>query len=370
MTTPTRTDDRADPSTGRDTLSAASGEGEGSTDLQPSSPSLSEPEDAALDAYTYGLLDPRIGAAGDNMPLLGATTLGVEVTVPELARLCGLGNVDPQHGGGLGVGAAGAVAAIEACLTVTPPPAGATLVTVRPDLDAFGAMALLALRRAGRRPDAGMRSRIDSAARADRFDHGPWPGPRPLPTTGDELAFATNQDPALVAVTGAMFDRERSVRERVGVAARWLATGVEPAGYRERWNERAAVLIDGLASRAVAVESAAEGRIAVMTSRIQGSLRLGYCLAPVVVAHDPGSPAAESPAPRRIVIAQYAPGHVDLGAVRDALGTLEPGWGGSSTILGSPQGRPCCLALVKVVEVVARHLRPVGDETLAESVIQ
>ena len=36
MTTPTRTDDRADPSTGRDTLSAASGEGERSTDLQPS----------------------------------------------------------------------------------------------------------------------------------------------------------------------------------------------------------------------------------------------------------------------------------------------------------------------------------------------
>ena len=370
MTTPTRTDDRADPSTGRDTLSAASGEGERSTDPQPSSPSLSEPEDAALDAYTYGLLDPRTGAAGEYLSLLGAKTLGIEVTVPELARLCGLGNVDPQHGGGLGVGAAGAVAAIEACLTVTPPPAGATLVTVRPDLDAFGAMALLALRRIGRWPDAGMRSRIDRAARADRFDHGPWPGPRSLPTTGDELAFATNQDPALVAVTGAMFDRERSARERVGAAARWLATGAEPAGYRERWNERAAVLIDGLASGAVAVESAAEGRIALLTSRIQGSLRLGYCLAPVVVAHDPGTPDAEPPAPRRIVIAQYAAGHVDMSAVRDALGTLEPGWGGSSTILGSPQGRPCGLALVKVVEVVARHLRPVGDESRAESVIQ
>ena len=108
-------------------------------------PSSLPPEtaDAVLDAYTCGLFDPGAGAGGDgNVRLLGPMTLGVEVTVPELARRCGLGNIDPQHGGGVGAGTAD-TAAIEACLTVTPPPAGATLVTVRPDLDAFGAMALL-----------------------------------------------------------------------------------------------------------------------------------------------------------------------------------------------------------------------------------
>ena len=82
----------------------------------------------------------------------------------------------------------------------------------------------------------------------------------------------------------------------------------------------------------------------------------------MVVAHDPGRPGAEPPVPRRIVIAQYAPGHADLGAIRDALAGLEPGWGGSSTILGSPQGRRCGLALADVVEVVARHLRPDGHD--------
>ena len=183
MNVNTVTDARSGSTTGRGGPRAASGKGE------PSEPSLAGPpgtDDAALDAYTYGLLDPRVGAAGDNLPLLGATTLGIEVTVPELARRCGLGNIDPQHGGGVGIGAAGAAAAIEACLTVTPPPAGATLVTVRPDLDAFGAMALLAFRRADRPPSAAMRERIDRAARADRFDHGPWPGPRPLPATAGE----------------------------------------------------------------------------------------------------------------------------------------------------------------------------------------
>ena len=88
-------DARSGSTTGRDGPRAASGKGE------PSEPSLVGPhgvDDAALDAYTYGLLDPRAGVAGENLPLLGAATLGIEVTVPELARRCGLGNIDPQHG--------------------------------------------------------------------------------------------------------------------------------------------------------------------------------------------------------------------------------------------------------------------------------
>ena len=311
--------------------------------------------ETVLDAYTYGLLDPRPGAAGENRSLLGTTTLGIEVTVPELARGCGLGNIDPQHGGGAGIGMSWATA-IEACLTEPPPPAGATLVTVRPDLDAFGAMALLAYHRVGGKPGPAMRARIDRAARADRFDHGPWPGPRPLPVTIDDFAAVTNQDPALVAVTGAMFDRELAVRERVGIAARWLETGAEPAGYRERWTAHARVLIAGLASGAVEVEETAGGRIALVTSRLPGSLRLGYGRAPVVIAHDPGAPDADPPALRRVVVAQYARGYVDLGGVCEMLARQEPGWGGSSTILGSPQGRARGLGVETIIAVVARHL--------------
>ena len=313
-----------------------------------------------LDAYTYGLLDPRSGATGENLPLLGATTLGIEVTVPEFLRRCGLGNIDPQHGGGTGVGTAGAAAAIEACLTVTPPPVGSTLVTVRPDLDAFGAMALLALRRAGHEPRPDMRARIDRIARADRFDHGPWPGPRPLPRTAGDLAATMHQDTALVAVTGAMFDRKLSARERIGLAADWMVNGVEPPGYRERWTAHARVLLDGLASGAVAAKATAEGRIALVTSRLPGSLRLGYCLAPVVVACDPGTPDADPPAPRRVVVAQYAPGYVDLAKVRKALVQREPGWGGSNTLLGSPQGRACSLGVEEIVAAVERRLRAEG----------
>ncbi len=308
-----------------------------------------------VDAFGYGLLDPRPDADEHNLRLLGDRTLGIEVTIPDLARRCGLGNIDPQHGGGSGIGSS-AVAAIEACLTATLPPANAMLVTVRPDLDAFGAMALLALRRAGVPVGRAMKTRIERAANADRFDRGPWPGPRPLPAVYEEYLAAMNPDPSLAALAGAMADRALTARRRVGIAARWLETGAEPAGYRECFAANAETVLAGLRSGAVAVESRADGRVATVTSRSPNTLRLGYCLAPVVVALYPGDPAAEPPAPRRIVLAQHDPGHADFSALCEDLALLEPGWGGSATILGSPQGRPCHLELETVLDAAVRHL--------------
>ena len=308
-----------------------------------------------LDAFEYGLLDPRPGADEHNMRLLGDRTLGIEVTIPDLAQRCGLGNIDPQHSGGRGIGSS-AVTAMEACLAAPLPPANAMLVTVRPDLDAFGAMALLALRHAGVPVGAAMKARINRAAAADRFDHGPWPGLCPFPATSEEYFAAMNLDPSLAALAGAMADRSLTVRRRVGIAARWLETGAEPAGYRERQEAHTELVVAGLQSGAVAIESRAGGLVATVTSGISNTLRLGYCLAPVVVALHPGDPNVDPPVPRRIVLAQYEPGHVGFSVVCQDLALLEPGWGGSATILGSPQGRPCHLERQTVLDAVVRHL--------------
>lgn len=95
--------------------------------------------------YRYELLSTDVSEAGDrrNDALLGESTLGVEVTSPALAARCGLGNIDPQHSGG------GGSSAIEQALTCPLPPEGALLVTIRPDKDSFGAMAVLMLRAEG-----------------------------------------------------------------------------------------------------------------------------------------------------------------------------------------------------------------------------
>lgn len=94
--------------------------------------------------YKYGILrtDNSEVAQLHNETLLGPNTLGIEVTRPDLAARCGLGNIDPQHGSN----PQPACSAILASLTYPLPPVGTTLVTIRPDADAFGAMAVLTAR--------------------------------------------------------------------------------------------------------------------------------------------------------------------------------------------------------------------------------
>ena len=64
----------------------------------------------------YGILDPRktSEAQANNNTLLGEKTLGIEVTIPELAVRCKLGNIDPQHSQNK------QQAAIESCFGIPP----------------------------------------------------------------------------------------------------------------------------------------------------------------------------------------------------------------------------------------------------------
>lgn len=96
--------------------------------------------------YIFGLISPDLTLEAElhNRPLLGSNTLGIEMTVWPYAKECGLGNIDPQHHEG------GGSSAIEEALTWKLPPDGAKLVTLRIDLDAIGAMAVLKARLEGR----------------------------------------------------------------------------------------------------------------------------------------------------------------------------------------------------------------------------
>ncbi len=93
-------------------------------------------------AYRFGLLRTDVSAEADahNAELLGPSTLGIEVTTEPFIARCGLGNLNSQHMPG------GGPAAIEEALLCPLPPDGSTLVTIRPDKDSIGAMAVLHLR--------------------------------------------------------------------------------------------------------------------------------------------------------------------------------------------------------------------------------
>jgi hypothetical protein len=308
--------------------------------------------------YRFALLYPAprdTAESRHNDAVLGALTLGVEVTMPALAIRCGLGNIDPQHSGG-----ANPPAAIEACLDYQElPPPGAYLVTIRPDLDALGGMAVLSLRsRADDRLQFGnaIQERVAAIARQDSFDFGPWPGPTRLPSTPLEYLELLEGGSALAPLAACVADHQRGLAQRVALVERWLVSGEVPTAYRQEVEERAGALRNIIASGSVRIDTSAEGRVAVIEAAVEGALRLGYCLSPVGIALNPAFRFRGGPPHRKFTICQYAKGHIDLAAAAAELGVREPGWGGSAMIIGSPQGRESCLALAAVVAIVERHL--------------
>lgn len=316
--------------------------------------------------FEYAVLDPRptpeASAANDKVfEDAPAGVLGIEITVPALAARCSLGNIDPQHG----PGGDASRAAIEAAMEWPLPPKGAVLATVRPDLDSVGAMAILGLRAEGVRIPAGGVRRI---ADADKFARGPWPGPRVLPTTADPWPSEGGAaDTRELAPLGALCaDFRRALAERVAGVEEWLLFGEAAfssarapflADYVGQVERERAEMIRALEEGEVRVEEAAGGKIALVDSTHRAAMAVGYARAPVVVARNPSFKVGGGDPHLKFTVAQYEPGHVDLKAALAELAEREPGWGGSPTIIGSPQGVASTLSAAEVVEVVARYLK-------------
>lgn len=291
--------------------------------------------------YHYRLLDPRPAAREQELAFLASTPcLGVEVTVPELAEKCLLGNLDPQH-----AGQDAGTSAIEAALTCPLPPAGTTLVTVRPDADAYGAMAVLTLRQEDGMFSHGLAGEIGAA---DRGAQGFWRYGDPI----DDVAPSE----ALAAACLATRDPEQGVQ----MMRQYLQTGRFTG--QEQWTETVRKERREQSDIAASVSVVADGRIAVVESTSRFAVQVAYTSAPVVVAVNPQfrrpGAAPDEPAHRKVTVCQKTPGHVDMAAVFADLSAVEPGWGGSPTIGGSPQGVASTIPTGQVTETVRRHLTP------------
>jgi hypothetical protein len=290
-------------------------------------------------SYEFALLDPRRGPQAETVNdrvFAAGPVYGVEVTVPALAARC-VENIDPQHTGGDIT-----TAAIEVALTSELPPAGATIATVRPDLDAFGSMAVLAMRADGVEFEDGIRGRIQEIAAADKAE-SEW---RP----GLDVDAVSGRQALLVVV----FDARRDVAERVAAVRTWLETGtfpgLEAAVVQVRRERSEQVVLDR------EVRLVAGGRVAVIESTSRFAIGVAYRHAAVVIAVNPAFGFQGGPEHRKVTICQAEPGHVELGEVRDELAAIEAGWGGSPTIIGSPQGESTTIELDRLVAVVERHL--------------
>jgi hypothetical protein len=299
--------------------------------------------------YKFISVAPRPHAREDAIAALSAMpTLGIEITIPELAAACSLGNLD-HHGE-----RSNERPAIEQALTCVLPGPGAQIAILRADPDAIGAAAVLVSRAeppAG--VDASMLERIRRIAAADVFEYGPWPGPRPL----DDLS---DVDWAFQGLARLVSNFRTPLEGRVALMQGYLEHGTE------KWDRECEIrdAIDAArAERLAAIETSdirTAGNIGVVVGTHRAAMGMGYRLAPVVVATNPEMPNQDGSTYLKHTIAQYNPIYYDTLALCDALNIAEPGggWGGNleSGILGSPQGVSSALTTEQVVEIVQQFV--------------
>jgi hypothetical protein len=289
-------------------------------------------------AYTHATIDPRPAAREAALADLASTpSFGLEMTVPDLAAACSLGNLDPQHLGGNAD-----VAAIEEAVTCSLPPEGARLVTVRADADSVGSMAVLAMRADGVSITEEAMERALTIAAADK-GHSEW-----SPAAG--FIPATVFDALKVEV----MNFRRPIEVRVALTRTWLETGDFPGSAEatatvDRERRETVDLVEE-------VQTSPSGRVAVITTGSRFGVSAAYARADVVVVVNPKFRFGGGEPHRKVTVCQAKPGLVDLKAVFAALNETEPGWGGSPTIGGSPQGVSSVIATDEIVEIVEQHL--------------
>lgn len=330
--------------------------------------------------YRFALLDPRpIPAAAEANEAVFASgpVLGVEVTVPALAGRCSLGNIDPQHTDGDTSRAA--VEAIIDRFVVSGedfPERQTVLATVRADLDAVGAMAILEIAQwesCSQTVDTGIVPAVDQVfsadalerialiASADKFARGAWPGQRPLPTTENpwpkEAEGSVDSTRSIAAIAAAVADFRIPLDQRVEWMMRWLTSGEEPESYRTKVEAERAEMIRALETSEISISLAAGDRIAVVESTHRAATAVGYAHAPVVVALNPAFRLGQGEPHRKFTVCAYTAQVADIRGALAELAALEPGWGGSPTIGGSPQGVPSTLTIEEVVGVVQKYLK-------------
>lgn len=300
--------------------------------------------------YSYVLIDPRpVGKEANDKLFAENRVFGIEVTMPQYAEQCYV-NLDPQHTGG-----DSNTAAIELAVDCSLPEEGSVLATVRADLDSIGSMAVIAMRAEGVALTPEALERIEKIALSDKFAKGGWPGKRPLPTINS--LFESELDGELAVIGAAIMDYEVTLEQRVAWMEKWLLSGAEP-DYIHKVVLEKVDMIQAIKSGEIDLTTSADGNIAVVISTHRAGTDLGYRLAPVVVATNPSFVFGKGePHIKHTICAFEAGKYADIKSALAELNELEPGWGGSPTIGGSPQGVSSILTTEQVVEIVAKHLK-------------
>lgn len=264
--------------------------------------------------------------------------LGIEVTMPEFAEKCNLGNID-HHGKDSTLEMP---AACEQSLSfpIDKLSCGSTLFTTKPDIDSVTAMAVICSRFIGRKIDATL---VRKVGLLDRF------GSR-----------SKVKDYRLLAMAKRCSDITIPLEERV----RWVQNIFEHKIGKE---EITRIIKQRLQDYKEAKEESdenikvfgEENNIALVISTKRWGMGRGYKKAPITVAYNPEHPLPDNSG----VISHYTIGQrygYNRLKIRNLLTEIEEyedGWNGRENIIGSSQYKSSGLSPMEVISIVENHIK-------------
>lgn len=276
----------------------------------------------------------------------GKVIVGLEMTVPALAELCDK-NIDPQHTDGNSA---------QSCVKEVTENAEKYLkeykdkdvvfVTNRVDADSVAAYVSADRYLQGEPQD--YNENVAAINKHDTFSAGKWQGPKPI-----EKAFDPENKIGALASSIKVFS---VTQDNIKAVADFIDTGKVDETTMANYQKVQNGIIDRVNSGEIKVE--VKGGIANVTTTLPCATNVGYSKAPVVIAINPAAKGPDGKTYRKISICQHDEGYVDMSAIKTALNKEEPGWGGSSTFIGSKQGEDCNIPLEKLLKIVSENLTP------------
>jgi hypothetical protein len=281
--------------------------------------------------------------------------LGIEVTDPDIEQYCAL-SIDPQHSPNTNK-----ITSIEYVfqyqndvLAVLNPFDKIFMTTIKTDIDSIGAMAILTLLLTGKfKIDGDMILRLKAIAKSDRHGRKNWKNRKE-----DFFHFENYNIFGLPSGLAYMTsDHKISTEDKVKKMINYLITGE----FKDlmKYNN---LVIKNLkrSNQSTNLQIIINKKLCFVESKHRGAIAYGYKFSPCVIAKNNYfifGKGQTKKIGRKITIAQYEDNKfINLTKIALELNELEPGWGGSTAIIGSPIDHPTSLTDDQIIQICKRHL--------------
>ena len=280
-------------------------------------------------------------------------TYGIEV-VGRYADMVKV-NLDPQHGG---MGEKLNIAAARMAVNFSILPTNDTIFVIsRVDPDALAAIVVLKDRASGKLNNEkgypeDMAIRLDLLSSIDEFNKESWK-PQRLPSK--EEKWPNGFSKTYSAIAALCFDFKTPIEDRIEGMRNYLYTGEVEEKYLKKVDEERDDFINKLETGEIKFSNEINPEICLVETNTRYASAVGYSVSPIFIGISDKF-NFQGTEIRKVTVAQYCEGYLDMENLQKELNTLEPGWGGPKNLLGSPMGYNCSISKEDLLTLVENNL--------------